>query len=288
MLTRRDLKRIEQLIRQAQKISSGNYDIDIRLTGRSSEIDRLNDSLIRMAESLTSTVTLERELQHRMKEFVADASHELRTPLTIIKGYFELLSTQQGSSSELEQKGAKRISNQIQRMQNLVDDLLLLAELDREVEDDFDVVDLSERLQNALNDLNALKNHPSLRVNVPPNIRIKADDRLIDQLLGNLISNVSRYVPENETLQVTLAAERAFAVLTFDDSGPGLPSKAYGQPIQRFTRFDNSRSRELGGSGLGLSIMSAIVQKHSGHLIMKASDLGGLHTTIRLPLALND
>ena len=118
-----------------------------------------------------------------------------------------------------------------------------------------------------------------------PDVTIKGSKPLLVQLLANLISNLSRYVSDECEVSFELITDYENAILKLDDSGVGLPDSAYLEGIQSFTRFDNSRSRDSGGSGLGISIMSAIVAQHGGHLTLSRSELGGLCTTVVLPLA---
>ena len=285
LITRKDLKRIETLIAKAQQISLGDFATGLDTVASRSELDLLNNSLSTMVETLKSAVEKERQAQRSMQDFIADASHELKTPLTLIKGHFELISKNSNLEPEVLLRSQGRISDQIERMQRLIDDLLLLAELQQVPDVVMECVPFSDVVEDAISDLKTL--HPARKVmsNVEPDVTIKGSKPLLVQLLANLISNLSRYVSDECEVSFELITDYENAILKLDDSGVGLPDSAYLEGIQSFTRFDNSRSRDSGGSGLGISIMSAIVAQHGGHLTLSRSELGGLCTTVVLPLA---
>jgi two-component system OmpR family sensor kinase len=287
LITRRDLSRIEILIRKAKQISNGDFDVKLEQTEGKSELDTLNNSLANMLETLNSALQREKLGQQRTKEFLADASHELKTPLTVIRGYSELLKRGDNLEPELITRSQDRIQNQIQRMQSLIEDMLLLVEIDQTIEHGTQTVNLSEVVRMAFDDLKAIHPNRNIELRVAGKVLVSGTQRLLDQLLANLISNLSRYVDPKFKIQVKLYQSESLAVLQIDDAGEGLPDSAYRTGIQYFTRFDPSRSRDSGGSGLGISIMSAIVAKHRGTIELRPSELGGLCTLINLPINRN-
>jgi two-component system OmpR family sensor kinase len=138
----------------------------------------------------------------------------------------------------------------------------------------------------AVDDLRILQPTRPVVVSIEPGIDVLGARDLLLQVLANLTSNIRRHTLVTDSLRVSLHTEDGMlAVLSFDDSGRGLPEEFYAGGINHFQRFDNSRSRASGGSGLGMSIMAAIVEKHGGEVKLEKSDLGGLRTEIRLPLA---
>jgi two-component system OmpR family sensor kinase len=176
------------------------------------------------------------------------------------------------------------------RMDALIRDLLLLAELgetktDTKIMSELSVVDFSAMVSTAVDDLRILQPTRPVSVSIEPGIDILGARDLLAQVLANLTSNIRRHTLVTDSLRVSLRVEGASGVLSFDDSGRGLPEEFYTAGINHFQRFDNSRSRESGGSGLGMSILAAIVRKHGGSVSLEKSDLGGLRTEIRLPLA---
>jgi len=282
-ILRRDFKEVDELIQSATEISTGNIDVQIHPRTGNSEIDQLAQALERMIDSLKGSVELERNTHTRMQQFLGDASHELRTPLTVIKGYVELLATDSISDEEPYNRYFMRVSTEIERMESLIKDLLLLAELGNQDIPMDEEVALSNIVQVHAQDLIELEPSRPISLMIEPALEITGSTALIQQLIANLFSNVSRHTSHTTPLEVELGRAGNTICLKINDGGPGLPEAPYHEEAQHFRRFDPSRSRESGGSGLGLSIISAIVRQHGGTLVLSKSHLGGLQTTIVLP-----
>jgi two-component system OmpR family sensor kinase len=291
MFIRRDVRKISHLVDAAGLIAAGETDVPLPVSNGQSEVDRLARALSDMVEALQNSIDLERDTQQNMQTFLGDASHELRTPLTVIKGYVELLQKNPDAGVEQTARAYERMLAEANRMDALVKDLLLLAELgetktDTKIMSELSVIDLSALVGTAVDDLRILQPTRPVVVSIEPNVMILGARDLILQVLANLTSNIRRHTLVTDSLRVSLRNEDdLFAVLSFDDGGRGLPEEFYAAGINHFQRFDNSRSRESGGSGLGMSILAAIVRKHGGEVQLSKSDLGGLRTEIRLPLA---
>jgi signal transduction histidine kinase len=291
MFIRRDVRKISRLVDAAGLIADGETNVPLPLSNGQSEVDRLARALSHMVESLQNSIELERDTQQNMQTFLGDASHELRTPLTVIKGYVELLQKNPDAGAEQTARAYERMLSEANRMDALIKDLLLLAELgetktDTKIMSELSVIDLSAVVGTAVDDLRILQPTRPVVVSIEPNVMVLGARDLILQVLANLTSNIRRHTLVTDSLRVSLRSEDdLFAVLCFDDGGRGLPEEFYAAGIHHFQRFDNSRSRESGGSGLGMSILAAIVRKHGGEVKLEKSDLGGLRTEIRLPLA---
>lgn len=291
MFIRRDVRKISRLVDAAGLIADGETNVPLPLSNGQSEVDRLARALNHMVESLQNSIKLERDTQQNMQTFLGDASHELRTPLTVIKGYVELLQKNPDAGAEQTARAYERMLSEANRMDALIKDLLLLAELgetktDTKIMSELSVIDLSAVVGTAVDDLRILQPTRPVVVSIEPNVMVLGARDLVLQVLANLTSNIRRHTLVTDSLRVSLRSEDdLFAVLSFDDGGRGLPEEFYAAGINHFQRFDNSRSRESGGSGLGMSILAAIVRKHGGEVKLEKSDLGGLRTEIRLPLA---
>lgn len=220
--------------------------------------------------------------RERMQEFIGDASHELRTPLTVIKGYFQLLFKTSTPTDE-SNKYYSRIDQEIERMQKIIEDLLLIAELDEGPSTTIENSDFSNRLILQIESLLDLQPGRKISHNVQPNIKVQIEPAYLEQLLANIFSNIKRYTPSDSLVEVTLAKKGNKSYLEINDSGPGLPQQFYKQGIQAFTRFDKGRSREKGGSGLGMSIIEKIISKNSGSITLSPSKFGGLSMLITFP-----
>lgn len=220
--------------------------------------------------------------QERMREFIGDASHELRTPLTVIKGYFELLGKNEISPSKKDSFN-DRIGSEIVRMQEIINDLLFIAEIEESISADEKTSEISQILDESLFDLRNLQPDRQILSEIGPGLTAKMSSYHLEQLLGNIFSNIKRHTPVDSQIEVTLKTRGAGIELIIEDSGPGLPESFYRTGIQAFQRFDKSRSRQSGGSGLGMTIMEKIVSKNRGQIRLSESKFGGLKIQINLP-----
>ena len=221
----------------------------------------------------------------RMQEFLGDASHELRTPLTVIKGYVEMLSKNQLKEESDKARAFERVGTEITRMESLVRDLLLLAELGESGTRDVEVVDLSEMVKAHGTDFLTLNPGRSVLLSVEPEISIDASRDYIARFIQNALTNILRHTAKDDAVKISLSRIGRSAQLVIEDAGPGLPESAYKEDIRSLNRFDKSRSRDHGGSGLGMSIMSAVITKLDGTFSLRKSALGGLAIVVELPVA---
>ena len=220
--------------------------------------------------------------QERMKEFIGDASHELRTPLTVIKGYFELLG-KDGINPSKKETYNDRIESEIVRMQEIINDLLFITEIEESEKVDEESAEISQIVDESLFDLRNLQPNRKILSEVEPGLIVRISKYHLEQLLGNIFSNIKRHTPIESQIEVTLKGRGGGVELIIEDSGPGLPEGFYGRGIQAFQRFDKSRSRQSGGSGLGMTIMEKIVSKNRGQIRLSKSKFGGLKIQINLP-----
>ena len=218
----------------------------------------------------------------RMQSFLADASHELRTPLTVIKGYSEMLSKGQISEDSDRQKAFERVNSEIVRMENLIHDLLLLAELGETSIPVREEIDFSDLLSSYSRDFQTLNPARAVTVEIDGGITCLGSIDHMRRLIQNILNNISRHTPVDAPVLIHLSRSGKKTLLTIEDGGPGLPESSYRDGIELLNRFDTARSRETGGSGLGLSIIAAIVHEHGGTLSLRKSALGGLAVEVNL------
>jgi two-component system OmpR family sensor kinase len=279
-LVRRDMKRIEELIGTAGEIAGGDTNVHIALDQGNSEIDQLGESLNKMVAALRHTAEIEEQAAIRMQDFLGDASHELRTPLTVVKGYVELLAGPAMADPQNRARAFERVSSEIVRMERLISDLLFLAEFGDVPLQDFESIDISEILKSHLADFSILDESRSIESRIESDVKIEGSASHMARLFSNIFGNISRHTPPSAPVRVTLIRMQDGAHLTIEDGGLGLPDGAYARGLQSFQRFDKSRSREDGGSGLGMSIIFAIAREHSASATLQRSDLGGLGVNI--------
>ena len=218
----------------------------------------------------------------RMQSFLADASHELRTPLTVIKGYSEMLSKGQISEESDREKAFARVNSEIVRMENLIHDLLLLAELGETSVPVREDIDFSELLTSFSRDFQTLNPQRAVAMEIEDGITCLGSIDHMRRLIQNILNNISRHTPEDAPVRIELSRIGRKTLIILEDGGPGLPDSSYRDGIALLNRFDSARSRDTGGSGLGLSIIAAIVHEHDGTLALRKSTLGGLAVEITL------
>jgi two-component system OmpR family sensor kinase len=280
---RRDTRKIEELIGLANDIADKQEEVTLPETSGRSDVDQLSSALGRMVGTLNEAVVLERNISQRMQEFLGDASHELRTPLTVIRGYSELLRSDRVPSIEVQQRALARMGEEVQRMELLISDLLLLTELgERGVPHD-ETIDVSVILNNHLADVRALEPSRTVHADVDEGVCVQGSRSNVERLVQNVFSNIRRHTPSDAAVRASLHQRDGMVELCVEDGGPGLPDSAYERSPQSFLRFDQSRSRESGGSGLGISIIVAIVRDLNGTIDLAPSDLGGLCVRVFLP-----
>ena len=221
----------------------------------------------------------------RMQEFLGDASHELRTPLTVIKGYVEMLSKDQLTAPADKSRAFNRVGSEITRMETLIQDLLLLAELGESGARDIETIDLSEIVTAHGTDFTTLNPDRTVGLQVTPGLFIVGSRDYISRFIQNALTNIVRHTGSQDAVRITLVKSGKQIELIIEDAGPGLPNGAYREDIRSLNRFDKSRSRENGGSGLGMSIMSAVIEKLDGKFSLRKSEMGGLAIVAQLPIA---
>ena len=278
---RRDLRSMERLIDYAGDVANGDEAGPVPPSEGSRDLQELRGALVVMVEALQERIDVEAKNSRAMQQFIDDASHELRTPLTVVKGYNDLLASGQ-ASPEQQTRAVSRVQREVERMEALVRDLLLLAEVREAPRHDEHQVNVSELVSARVHDF--VLEHPErpLTREIQPGVTMPARADYVDRLTGNALTNVLRHTPDDAPVRVTLHADQDTVTLVIEDGGPGLP--IYGVRPQRFQRFDDSRSRETGGSGLGMSIMADVAESLGGSMTTEASSLGGLRLRFSLPL----
>ncbi|BCB87114.1 two-component sensor histidine kinase [Phytohabitans suffuscus] len=240
-----------------------------------------------------------RRSEERMRQFVADASHELRTPLTTIRGFAELYRQGAAGSREDVARLVRRIEDEASRMGLLVEDLLLLARLDRERPVELAPVELPVLAADAVQAARAMAPDREIDLEVAPGagpLVVRGDDGRLRQVIGNLMTNALTHTPADASVTLRLLSQRTGfgegeAVVEVADTGPGLSPEQVERVFERFYRADAARTRRADGatgSGLGLAIVAALVAAHSGTVEVDSTPGKGATFRVRLPLAPED
>ena len=280
-LVRRMLEPVRRATESASRIASGELGAPLPVGG-AAEIGELARALDRMVDVLRNASEVHRDSERRMREFLGDASHELRTPLTVITGYVDLLSGDRPVDAAQRDRALARLRTESARMDGIIRDLLMLAEMDAVAVSLDETVDLGELTAEYAGDL--MDQQPERPVTLSCSaVTVRGSRPHLARLLANLVSNLQRHTDVTAAVSVTVVRELADAVVTIDDAGPGLPVAMYERTATGFERFDRSRSSGAGGFGLGLGMVAAVVRLHGGSLTLSPGPLGGLRTVVRIP-----
>lgn len=229
------------------------------------EVGNVGNALNRMLDNVSGALQARQESEMKVRQFVADASHELRTPLTAIRGYTDMLKmTERLSPQGSESLG--RVETQSLRMSRLVEDLLTLARLDEGQPLKLASVDLTQLVVETVSDQKVIAPDHQWRLDLPDEpVEVKADGARLHQVMVNLLSNARKHTDPGTTITTGVSrSATGEAVITVTDTGPGVPPDLQKKVFSRFTRGDKARTGTEGSTGLGLSIVQAIVDAHGG------------------------
>jgi two-component system phosphate regulon sensor histidine kinase PhoR len=215
---------------------------------------------------MAQDITQFKKMELMRKDFVANVSHELRTPLTVLKGYIETLQDMDDEHSPLLTNSFIQMQGQTERMQHLVDDLLLLARLETQQKKTtcVNVPSLLTQICNESDTLGKLKNRIQLTLESSANI--VGEEQELRSAFTNLVSNALKYSKEDSTVKVRWYEDTYFVVLTVEDNGEGIAKADIPRITERFYRVETKRQRKVNGTGLGLAIVKHVLMRHDAHL----------------------
>jgi len=268
----RTLRPVEEIREEVERISSRELDRRVPVPEREDEIGRLATTMNRMLERLERS-------QERRRRFVADAAHELRSPVASIRQQAEV-AVEHPETTTLDEL-ARGVLAEDDRLQRLVDDLLLLARMDERAPEP-EQVDLDDVV---LAEAERLRGTTSIALDttgVSPG-RVHGDRASLERVVRNLLDNAARHARERAAIGV--AELDGHVVLAVEDDGPGIDPVDRERALERFVRLDGARDRRTGGSGLGLSIVRDVTTAYGGSVELGDSSLGGLLVRIELPSA---
>jgi two-component system, OmpR family, sensor kinase len=275
----RPLERIEET---AEKIAAGDLSARLDNFEPDTEVGRLSTSLNIMLSRIEEAFDARMRSEDKLRRFVADASHELRTPLTAIRGFAELHRQGAVPDGEKTNELIARIEKESMRMGYLVEDLLMLARMDQSRELEINDVNLSELAQEAVASAQAAGPDHTITTSIDSGVTTKGDGDKIYQVVTNLLANARTHTPAGTAINVSVRKDGADSLIIVADHGPGLSAQDQARIFERFYRVDASRQRNSKeGSGLGLSIVDAVMRAHGGEVTV-ASELGkGAAFTLR-------
>ena len=280
------MRPLEDVEATAEQIAAGDLSARMPDANPHTEVGRLVTALNLMLSRIEKSFDAKIESENKLRRFVADASHELRTPLTAIRGFSELYRQGAVSGEEPTRELVGRIEGESKRMGSLVEDLLLLARLDQAREMEAKPVNLEEVVESAV--ASARVAGPDHTVSFTPSsdeLFALGDEARIHQVVANLLANARSHTPAGTKIHVSINRAEDGIRISVADNGPGLSEEDQAKIFERFYRADPSRARVDGeGSGLGLSIVDAVMKAHGGSVTV-ASEVGkGATFTLFFPV----
>ena len=279
------MRPLENVERTAEKIAAGDLSARLPDAKPTTEVGRLVTSLNMMLSRIEESFSARTESEGRLRRFVADASHELRTPLTAIRGFAELHRQGAVSGEEQTKELVARIERESMRMSTLVEDLLMLARMDQGPKMEIKPVNISELVSDAVESARAAAPGHPIELTAGNEIYALGDANRIHQVVANLLANARVHTPVGTNIKVSVNQSESAVQVVVSDNGPGLPENDREKIFERFYRVDPSRARSSEeGSGLGLSIVDAVMRAHGGHVSVDSKLGEGATFTLHFPL----
>lgn len=284
------LRPLREVERTAEAVAAGDTSQRLIEHSPNTELGRLSTSLNTMLSSIDGAMSSRNKTLDQMRRFVADASHELRTPLVTLRGYAELYRIGALKEKADVADAMSRIESEAIRMSELVENLLALARMDEATPIAKAEHDLTDLARVAIHDAKVNAQEIDFKVTnlsgtaIDEKVFAQVDLSSIRQVLTNLLANATRFSKQGSSIEVALGNTPTHTVIEVRDHGEGIPAPLREKVFERFYRADNSRNRETGGSGLGLSIVNTIVERHGGAIMALETDGGGATFRVELPL----
>lgn len=256
----------------ARYVASQNYSEPLIMRGSRSQDLVLAVQLIPYGNEqkliISRDITQWEKAESARRDFVANVSHEMRTPITVLSGFLETLTDMQTIEPKILARSMSLMQSETKRMQYLVEDLLMLAQLENGPplvdSDNVDVVALMDELVREARILSSGKHE--IKVQALAEVRLHCSLHEIRSAFGNLVSNAIRYTPAGGSVTLTWTVEENLPVFAVTDTGSGIAAEHIPRLTERFYRVDRSRSRASGGTGLGLAIVKHILNRHQARL----------------------
>lgn len=267
----RALRPVEDIREEVERISSRELDRRVPDAPGDDEVARLAITMNRMLDRLQRS-------QERQRRLVSDASHELRSPVAAIRQHAEVAG-EHPEATRVDEL-ATAVLGETERLQGLVEDLLVLARLDEGRESVTAEVDLDDIV---LAEAGRLRRMTLIEVDTTGVAagRVRGGEAALERVVRNLAENAARYA--RGRIALGLAHADGQVIFTVEDDGPGIDPKERERVLERFVRLDESRGRGTGGAGLGLAIVREVVASHGGEVVLEESSMGGLRVGVRLP-----
>lgn len=284
-LVRRELRPLEDMATTAGAIAGGDLGARVEHTEPGTEVGRLGIALNAMLAQIERSFERRMQSEEKLRRFLAQASHELRTPLVSIRGYAELFRRGAKDRPEDLELAMRRIEQEAARMGVLVDELLQVARRDEERPLEQAPVDLSQIADDAVTDAHAVAPERSIELVAPAPVVVSGDEGGLRQLVANLVVNALQHAGDGASVTVNVERDGDRAVLEVADDGVGMDADDAKHVFEPFYRTEQSRVAGQGSTGLGLSIVAAIAERHRGTVDVATAPGEGSRFTVTLPLS---
>jgi two-component system phosphate regulon sensor histidine kinase PhoR len=255
-------------------LKRGDFSLPLEMTSPADETLRVSVRIIPYGQHqqlmIARDVTRIKQLEQMRRDFVSNISHELRTPLTVIRGYLETMQDESHEALSPWQENIELMLRQSNRMQNIVNDLLMLSRLENEevkrsAREEVAVPNLLYNIREEAQALSGEKQH-KITLECDDNLCIHGIQNELYSAFSNLAFNAVRYTPRGGTINIRWYRDDTGAHFEVQDTGVGIPPQYIPRLTERFFRVDVGRSREIGGTGLGLAIVKHILERHQARL----------------------
>lgn len=262
-----------------QKIAGGQLHQRIETKG--------HDEFARLSEAINNMTTRLEQVDSSRQEFVSNVSHELKTPLSSIKVLTESILLQENVPTEMYMEFLRDINSEIDRMTNIVNDLLSLVRLDYNgARLNIEETDVNKMLRDIIKRIKPIADNKDITLNydAAKEVTIDADEVKLSLAISNLVENGVKYTPVGGEVFVSLDADHQNCYITVKDTGIGIDEEEQSKIFERFYRIDKTRDRETGGTGLGLAITHSTIVLHNGSVNIISGEGEGATFIVRLPL----
>ena len=246
-----------------------------------------NNEIMDMAEAVNNMAEKLQQVDISRQQFVSNVSHELKTPLSSIKVLSESILLNADAPREMYVEFLQDITNEVDRMTEIINDLLTLVRLDqKEVPVEFKEISLNQLVQDVVKRLMPLAEHNNITLELEETqaVTAEADGMKLSLAVSNLVENAIKYTDAGGSVKVTLDCDHQNAFLTVSDTGIGMAEEELSKIFERFYRIDKTRDRQTGGTGLGLSITHSTVLLHDGSIKVTSKENEGTTFVVRIPL----
>ncbi|MHC1685132.1 MAG: sensor histidine kinase [Clostridiaceae bacterium] len=266
--------KIHNISKNIEEVIKGNFNERVRIQDYNKTVKSLIVNLNRLIDEFQRIVSLNKQYEEDRKKMISNISHDFRTPLTSMLGYIEMLKDDKNLSEDNRVKYLEVVSSKGETLRSLIEDFFNLAKIDsKDITIDSKKINITEIMRQCvlsfLNDFEVSGIEPA--IDIPDkDIFIEADEKAILRILQNLITNSLKYGSEGKVIGIKLQESTDSVIIEIYDKGKGIPEEEIPYIFKRLYTVDKSRNSKLKGSGLGLTIVKKLVEKHGGTIMVNS------------------